>query len=275
MNTRLTRMMLTGAVVTLGLWLNLSMIGCSNNSVSSIDEPTKPGDGTGLDGAGKGPSPVILGKAGEYVILAKTGISTTGTTAVTGNIGVSPAAATFITGFSLLPPPSTFSTSATVTGKVYASDYDSPTPANLTTAVLDMATAYTNAAGRAPDHIELGAGDIGGRTLSPAVYKWGTGLLIPSDVTLSGGPKDVWIFQIAGNLTQNNGVKVILKGGALAKNIFWQVAGAVEHGTTSHFEGVMMSQTAITYKTKATVNGRALAQTAVVLDANTVVEPAR
>ncbi|MDQ3002738.1 MAG: ice-binding family protein, partial [Fibrobacterota bacterium] len=189
MNTRLTRMMLTGAV-TLVLGLNLSMIGCSNNSVGSIDEPTKPGGGTGLDGAGKGPSPVILGQAGEYVILAKTGISTTGTTAVTGNLGVSPAAATFITGFSLISPPSTFSTSATVTGKVFASDYDSPTPANLTTAVLDMATAYTNAAGRAPDHIELGAGDIGGRTLSPAVYKWGTSLLIPSDVTLSGGAMD-------------------------------------------------------------------------------------
>jgi hypothetical protein len=208
------------------------------------------------------------------VILAKTGISTTGTTAVTGDIGVSPAAASFITGFSLVAPPAAASTSALVTGKVYASDYDSPTPANLTTVVLDMQAALTDAAGRAADYTELGAGNLGGRTLGPAVYKWGTDVLIPTDLTLQGGPNDVWVFQMAGNLTQASAVKVILAGGALPKNIFWEVAGAAEMGTTSHFEGVVLSQTSVTLKTGATLNGRTLAQTAVVLDANTLVAPA-
>jgi hypothetical protein len=236
-------------------------------------DTTVPGPGTGLHGFGKGPAPVLLGKAGEYVILAKTGISKTGTTDITGNIGVSPVAASYITGFSLLDPPGTYATSPAVTGRVYASDYDSPTPANLTTAVLDMQTAYSDAAARAPDYIELGAGDIGGLTLAPAVYKWSTDLLIPSDVTLLGGPYDVWIFEIAGDLTQTSGVRITLQGGALPKNIFWQVAGASTHETTSHFEGVLLSQTAIIMKTGATANGRQLAQSNVVLDANTVVQP--
>ncbi|MDB5105944.1 MAG: hypothetical protein JWP91_3633 [Fibrobacteres bacterium] len=261
-------------MMALALMLGASMIGCVSDANDSVSEPTKPGPGTGLAGMGKGPAPVLLGKSGDFVILAKSAVSTTGTTVVTGDVGVSPAAASFITGFSLLAPPSTFSTSALITGKVYAADFDSPTPANLTTAVSNMMTAFTDAAGRAPDYIELGAGSIGGRTLAPAVYKWGTTVLISTDVTLSGGPNDVWIFQVAGNLTQASSAKVILKGGALAKNIFWQVAGAAEHGTTSHFEGIELSQTSITMRTGATVNGRLLAQTAVVLDANAIVQPA-
>ena len=84
-----------------------------------------------------------------------------------------------------------------MTGNVYASDYAVPTPANLTTAVSDMLTAYTDAAGRAADYTEVGAGNIGGMTLPPATYKWGTGVSIPTNVTLNGGPNDVWIFQIA------------------------------------------------------------------------------
>ncbi|MDB5047374.1 MAG: hypothetical protein JWO30_445 [Fibrobacteres bacterium] len=262
------------AMLSMALLPGAFLNGCSGDGISGVSDPVTPGTGTGLSGLGKGPSPVILGKAGEYVVLAKTAVSTTGTTTITGNIGVSPAAASFITGFSLVDPPGVYSVSALVTGKIYAADYDSPTPVNLTTAVLDMMTAYTDAAGRPADYVELGAGNIGGKTLPPAVYKWGTDLLIPVDVTLSGGPYDVWIFQIAGNLTQASGVRVILKGGALAKNIFWQVAGAADHATTSHFEGVELSQTSITLKTGATVNGRLLAQSAVVHDANVVVEPA-
>jgi hypothetical protein len=261
------------AMLAMALTATVFLAGCVSDG-GGASEPTQPGQGTGLSGAGKGPAPIPLGKAGGYVILAKTGISTTGTTAVTGDIGVSPAAASFITGFSLVSPPAAASTSALVTGKVYASDYDSPTPANLTTAVLDMQAALTDAAGRAPDYTELGAGNLGGRTLAPAVYKWGTDVLIPADVTLKGGPNDVWVFQIAGNLTQASAVQVILAGGALPKNIFWEVAGAAEMGTTSHFEGVVLSQTSVTLKTGATLNGRALAQTAVTLDANTLVAPA-
>jgi len=222
-----------------------------------------------------GPAPVILGTAGNYVILAKAAISATGVTAVTGNLGLSPAAASFITGFSLIADATNvFSTSSLVTGQVFAADNTVPTPSNLTTAVLDMMTAYTDAAGRAPDVTELGAGNIGGMTLVPGVYKWGTGVLIPANVTLSGGPNDVWIFEIAQNLVMSAGTRVNLIGGAQAKNVFWQVFGIVDLGTTSHFEGIALVQTAITLKTGATANGRLLAQTAVTLDAATVVQPA-
>jgi len=221
-----------------------------------------------------GPAPVDLGTAANYVILAKSGISTTGTTAVTGNLGLSPADATYITGFSLIADATNvFSTSSIVTGQVFAADYAVPTPANLTTAVGDMMTAYTDAAGRAPDYTELGAGNIGGMTLSPGTYKWGTGVMIPTDVTLSGSSNDVWIFEIAQDIVMSSGTRINLIGGAQAKNIFWQVFGIVDIGTTAHFEGIALVQTAVTLKTGATVNGRLLAQTAVTLDASAVTQP--
>lgn len=233
-----------------------------------------PGKGTGAGGLGQGPAAVDLGTAGDFVILAKSATSTVPTSAVTGHIGVSPAAASFITGYSLVMDASgTFSTSTQVTGQIYAADYTVPTPSYLTTAVLNMETAYTDAAGRAPDYTELGAGNIGGLVLPPATYKWGTGLLIPTDVTLSGGPNDVWIFQIAQNLTISSAVRINLAGGARPENIFWQVFGAVEFGTTSHFEGICLSQTSIVVNTGASANGRLLAQTAVTLDSNAVTQP--
>jgi hypothetical protein len=231
------------------------------------------GAGTGVNGLGVGPAPVDLGAAGNFVILAKSAISTVPGSAVTGNLGLSPSAASFITGFSLSAPPTTFSTSTQVTGQVFAADYDVPTPANLTTAVLNMQAAYTDAAGRAPDYTELGTGNIGGMTLPPAVYKWGTGVLIPTDVVLHGGPNDVWIFEIAQNLVMSSATRITLSGGAQAKNIFWQVFGIVDIGTTAHFEGIALVQTQISLKTGASANGRLLAQTAVTLDANAVVQP--
>src|SRR3989338_5432310 len=192
-----------------------------------------------------GPAMINLGSASNFVILAKTGVSTTGSTAVVGNIGLSPAAATFITGFGLtMDSTNVFATSSLVTGRVYAADYADPTPANLTTAISDMETAFTDAAGRTlPDFTELGAGNISGLTLVPGLYKWGTGVLITSGVTLSGGANDVWIFQIAQNLNVGNGAIITLSGGAQAKNIFWQVAGEATLGTTSNVKGVILSQT--------------------------------
>jgi hypothetical protein len=224
----------------------------------------------------KGPSPVDLGTAGNYVILAKSGVSTTGTTAVTGNIGLSPAAASFITGFGLIADASnTFATSSYVTGKIYAADYTAPTPANMTTAISDMETAFTDAAGRSlPDFTELYAGDITGKTLIPGLYKWGTGVLISSGgVTLAGGANDVWIFQIAQDLTVANSAIVTLSGGAQAKNIFWQVSGQATLGTAADFKGIILSQTLISLNTGATLLGRALAQTEVTLDATAVTAP--
>ncbi|MEK7608697.1 MAG: ice-binding family protein [Patescibacteria group bacterium] len=223
---------------------------------------------------GAGPATVNLGASGGFAVLAKTGVSTTGGTSVVGDIGLSPAAASYITGFGLiLPAAGAFSMSSLVIGKVYAPDYANPTPANLTTAVLDMQAAYTDAAGRAPSVTELGAGNIGGLSLVPGVYKWGTNLTIPADVTLSGNANDVWIFQVAQNLTVSSAVKIILAGGARADNVFWVVAGQTTLGTTSVFNGNILDQTTIVLNTGAQLNGRALAQAAVTLDSNVVTVP--
>ena len=218
-------------------------------------------------------APVILGTAANYVILAKTGISNISTSAITGDLGLSPAATSYVTGFSLTNATG-YATSSQVTGSIYAADMADPTPINLTTAVNNMITAYDDAAGRpSPDFAELGTGNIGGKTLSPGLYKWTNSVTMPSDVTISGGANDVWIFQIAQNLSVSDGVNITLVGGAQAKNIFWQVAGTVLIGTTAHFEGIVLSMTGITLQTGASFNGRALAQTAVVLEKNVVVEP--
>lgn len=279
------KLLLTASVAT--LFLSFGIMSCKGGgnagggiqTTDSVNPPvvaTPPGPagaGTGDGGLGKGPAPVILGMAGNFAILASSGISTIPGSAITGNIGVSPAAASYMTGFSLAAPPTSYSTSTQVTGQVFAADYDPPTPSNMTTSVLDMGTAFTDAAGRAADYNELATGGIGGMTLLPAVYKWSTGVLIASDLVLSGGPNDVWIFQIAGDLTMSSGIRITLAGGALAKNIFWQVSGAADLGTTSHFEGILLSQTAIVLKTGASANGRLLAQTAVNLDQNVVVQP--
>jgi hypothetical protein len=196
------------------------------------------------------------------------------TSNVTGNLGLSPAAASYITGFSLTADATNvFATSPQVTGKVYASDYMPPTPSNLTTAISDMQLAFTDAAGRAPDVTELGAGNIGGMTLTRGVYAWSTGLLVPTDLTLTGSATDTWIFQIAQNFTMSAATNIKLAGGALAKNIFWEVAGAVDVETTAHIEGVVMAMTSITLETGSSVQGRLLAQSAISIDDSTVVSP--
>jgi len=222
-----------------------------------------------------GPAVVNLRTAGDFAILTKAGIDTIPTSVVTGDIGVSPIDSTAITGFSLVMDSSnTFATSSQVVGNVYAANYVPPTPTKMTTAVSDMETAYTDAAGRAtPDFIELGSGEIGGLTLVPGLYKWGTDVLISNDVTLNGGPTDVWIFQISGGITQASGKRVNLTGGALPQNIFWQTFGPVALDTTAHFEGVVMSYTEITLATGVSVNGRLLSQTAVTIDSGTVTQP--
>lgn len=163
------------------------------------------------------------------MILSKSGITDVPTSAVTGEVGTSP-----ITGAA------DHLTCTEVTGTIYSVNAAGPAcrvidPARLTNAVGDMETAYTDAAGRTnPNFTELGAGSIGGMTLSPGLYKWSTGLRVPTDVTLSGGINDVWIFQIAGNFNVSNGIVVHLVGGARARNVFWQVGGQAVFGTTSH-----------------------------------------
>ena len=217
-------------------------------------------------------APVDLGTAGTFAILSKTGVTDVYASVVNGDVGSSP-----ITGAAVL-----LTCPEVATGTIYTVDAAGPIACRttnatfLTAAIGDMQLAYTNAAGRSlPDATELGAGQIGGLTLTPGLYKWSSNVLISNDVTLSGGPNDVWIFQIAGQITQASATRVSLAGGALAKNIFWQAAGGVAIGTTAHFEGVLLGKTLIAVKTGASVNGRLLAQTAVTLQKNAVTQPAR
>jgi hypothetical protein len=189
--------------------------------------------------------------------------------AITGDVGSSP-----ITGAAILL------TCSEVVGTIYSVDAAGPMPCRitnatlLTTAVSDMETAYTNAAAARPNTVtELGAGNIGGRILTPGVYKWSSNVTIPTDVTFSGRAQDVWILQIAGDLQLANTRKVLLRGGALPRNIYWQVAGQATLGTTSQFNGNILSKTLIAMNTGATINGRLLAQTAVTLQMNVVKRP--
>jgi Ice-binding-like len=216
-------------------------------------------------------SRVILGVAGNFAILSKTGITDVYKSTILGNIGSSP-----ITGAAI------HVTCAEVKGKIYSVNAAGPLPCRvtnpsmLTTAITNMQTAYTDAAGRKnPDFVNLGAGNIGGKTLAPGLYKWTTGVIIPKNITISGDADadDVWIFQISGTLVMSSAVKIILSGGAKAQNIFWQSAGAVTLGTTSHFEGIILAQKGINLKTGASLNGRMLAQTAVTLQKNDVSWP--
>ena len=242
---------------------------CGGGGGGGGNRPTRAGVGHGAGGLGRGPAPVNLGVAGTYVILAQSAITNVPTAAVTGDVGLSPATGAGI-GLSC----------AELTGII--NDVDNTGPATcttmdtamLTTAIGDKDAAYTNATGRAPDYTELGAGNIGGLNLGPATYKWSTGLLIPTDVTLTGGPNDVWIFQIAQGLTVSSGVQIVLAGGAKAKNIFWATFAAADMETTSQFQGVILSQSSIVMKTGASITGRLLAGTAVNLDQNTVTQPA-
>lgn len=269
--------------LTIGACLALSaqflLVGCGNSGSSAEYGQNPFGDGpasVSLSSDGAFVSAANdLGSAGTYVILSKSGISNGTGSTITGNIAVSPAAATSITGFGLIMDASNeFSGSASVVGNVYAADYSPPTPTNLTSAIGSMETAYTNAAGRRnPDFNELASGNLAGLTLVPGLYKWTNTVSMPGAVTISGSATDMWIFQIAGDVIMDPGMTIILAGGAQAKNIFWQVAGNVTIGTNAHFEGIILCKTAITLNSGASLHGRAYAQTAVALDNNVITEP--
>jgi hypothetical protein len=223
-----------------------------------------------------GPGVVDLGTSGNFGILTKSGISTTGNTLVTGDIGVSPISQTAITGFSqILDASGEFSRSIYVVGKIYAADYMPPTPTYVSTAVSDQETAFTTANALTTNVIvDLGAGDISGMTLAPALYKWSTGLLITNvGVTLAGGPDDTWVFQISDDFTINNDAIITLSGGAQAKNIFWVTATQALLGTNVNFKGNILAQTLISLKTGTTVTGRLLSQKEVTLQASIVNKP--
>jgi len=252
----------------LGAATVISLTACDNKQPS----PTSPSIAVDdADSSSAKLKTVNLGSAGGFAILSQSGITDVYKSSIVGDVGTSP-----ITGAALLLK------CDEVSGKVYTVDAAGPLPCRLpnasflTTAIGDMSIAYDDAAGRvSPDVSELGAGQIGGLTLRPGLYKWGTGVLISTNVTLTGGANDVWIFQIAQNLNQANATRVTLAGGARANNFFWQVAGTATIGTSAHFEGVLMSKTLIAVQTGASVTGRLLAQTAVTLQKNAVTQPAK
>jgi hypothetical protein len=211
--------------------------------------------------------PLNLGSAAGFAILSKSGVTDVPNSSVSGgNVASSP-----ITGAAILIG------CPEVAGTIFQVDAKGAScfvtaPAMLTKAVLDMQAAYTEAAGRTyPDTVELGAGLLGGLTIYPGLHKWSSHVVITDDLVLSGSETDVWIFQISGNLKVMSGKKVILTGGALAKNVFWQVAGdGVTVGTNATMQGTILCYTLIALQTNAILNGRALAQTAVTLDRNIV-----
>ncbi|KAJ6551341.1 antifreeze protein [Mycena capillaripes] len=222
--------------------------------------------------AALGPAAVNLRTAGNFAILSKSGVSTVPPSVITGAVGVSPIAATGLTGFSLtVDSTGQFSTSGQVTGKLFAASYSAPTPSTLTVAIGDMGTAFTDATGRVnPNFSNLASGAIGGLILAPGLYKWTTGVTVGSDVTIAGGATDTWIFQISGTLSVAAAKKMVLAGGALASNIVWVVGGGVTIAAGAHVEGVILGKTSITLLTGATANSRLLAQTAVALQKATV-----
>jgi hypothetical protein len=211
--------------------------------------------------------PVNVGAASSFAILSKSGVSDVPNSKITGDVGTSPITGAAITGL----------TCREVTGTIYSVNAAGPLPCRLTapsaltTAVSNMEAAYTDAAGRTnPTAVNLGAGNIGGMTLAPGLYKWTSDVGISKDVTLAGASNQVWIFQIAGTLNQASATKVILSGGAQAKNVFWQTAAGVIIGTTAHSEGTILTKTNIAMNTGASTNGRLLAQTAITLQKNVV-----
>jgi len=234
---------------------------------------------------------VDLGTAANYAILTKTGISTVPNSSITGNIGVSPAAGTYMTGFSFTADSSgEFSRSSQVTGRAFAPTDSPPTPAVLNVAVSDMETAYNDASQRANTQgFNIGGGNIGGMTLTPGVYTFFTDININSDltfnggtfvdininsdITFNGGADNVFILQTTGKLMQAASTKVILSGGAQAKNIFWQVADAVRVGSSAEMQGILLAKTSVEFVTGSSLTGRVLAQTACTLQKATITQP--
>jgi hypothetical protein len=224
---------------------------------------------------------VDIGKAGDYAILTKAGISTVPQSVITGDIAVSPIAATAMTGFSLTADSTNmFSSSAQITGKAFAANYHPPIPTHLTTAVSNMEAAHTDAAGRANSNaarINVNNGNLPAplpngddAPLTPGVYTFISSVTIEKDITFYG--EGVYIIQMTGDLLAVPGTKVKLTGGAKAENIFWQIAGAVEVGEGAHMEGILLVKTNVLFKTGSSLNGRVLAQTRADLQMATITE---
>jgi hypothetical protein len=223
-------------------------------------------------------APVNLGTAENFVILTKSGITNVHTSAITGNIGASPiTAAAMDNVFCSEITGTIYGVDAAYTGSGAVACFAGTAPDKtlVDLAVVDMETAMVEAAGRTAGtgpFLNIGGGTVTSQTLAPGVYTWGVPVNITGDITLSGSATDVWIFQMSSTLDTNK--KILLTGGALAKNVFWRVAGVVTLQATTEFTGIVMGDVTIALITGAKINGRMLSKTAVTLQANTVTPPA-
>lgn len=212
--------------------------------------------------------PVTLGMTGGFALLSYAGITNTGPSVITGNVGVSPLAGSYMTGFG----------TPNVVGTIYGVDATGPSgsipfPVMLTVAMGDLTIAFNDAAGRTIDPIGV-SGNLGGRTLYSGLYKSNGSLEITAgDLTLDaqGDVNAVWIFQIASNFNMSSGRQVFLSGGAKASNVFWQTGSAATFGTTCKMKGTILAHTAVTFATGASLEGRAMSRTAsVTMQSNTI-----
>lgn len=265
------------------------VLGCGGDGNGTVDAGRDAGGGDAAvnnppNPDGLGPARLVLGSPGtataaaSYVLLAKTGVTNvTGTLITGGDVGVSPEVAASITGFGeTLDISGTFATSPSLASpaRLYASNHTEPTPTNLTAAVLGMEAAYSDGATRTgPDFLNLSDGNLGGLTLAPGLYHWGSTVTVPQNVTISGAATDVWIFQITNELDVSSDVQIILAGNAQASNIFWVVADEVTIHAGAHFEGILLAQTGVTLQTGASMNGRIYAQSLIALDDNAITAP--
>lgn len=219
-------------------------------------------------GAAQGGQPTVnLRGAANFAVLAASEITSVPTSAILGNVGLSPAARSRIAGL----------TPVEVTGSIFAADDGGATAVMLTQAQGDLTTAYNDAAGRSLEAVDVANADLGGRTLAPGLYKSTGTLNVTGNLTLDaqGDANAIYIFQVASVLTTAPGSQIILAGGARAGNIFWQVGSSAALGTTTSFKGNIMADQSISFATGARLEGRALVRIgAVTLDSTTIDIPA-
>lgn len=248
-----TKILLTALAIA-----SVSIIGSCKKSTWTPTSPSSPATPVVIPLQTTVQSSVALAGASNLAVLAGSSISNTGATNITGDLGLSPG--TSVGGF---PP-------GILNGTLHIND------AIANQAKLDLTSAYNDAAGRTCTDIVTLAGNIGGLTLTPGLYKSTSTLAISSgDVTFDakGNPNAVFIIQVASAFTTTSGRQVILSGGAQASNIFWQIGSSATFGTTSVLKGTFLVMQSITFDTGASLDGRALTRTgAVVMAGNAIVK---
>lgn len=242
-------------LMTLTMAALLSGCGGGGNTENGADHAglTAPGAGSGVGGLGHGPAPLNLGSSADYTILSVSALTDQPASAVTGNVGMTKVRGSLI-GL----------TCAEVSGQIVTIDTTSRScgrtdPTGLNQGELDADAAYNDATARVPDYSELGGGNIGGLDLGPAVYAWSTEVTIKSNLTLTGGPNDVWIFRTSMGLGVDPGVQIILSGGARPQNIFWAPRATAQLGANSQFKGILLPAAPVFMDSGASINGKLLA----------------